>query len=116
MSWNTEIDAVMSQTSESLAATAAYLEDHYSHLQTASGDLSEWVDAALAEDAEAVGLSLTLCAGLEELIAFFWRSRRWVRDGYEALNASLEEEWDDFEELRPLFPEFDSAPVVRLAA
>lgn len=116
MSWNTEIDAVESQPSESMESTLVYLQDHYSHLASAGGELGVWLEAALKEDEASVGLSVLNCGGVEELIAFFWQSRRWVRDGYEVLNASLEEEWDDFEELRPLFPEHDSAPMIQLAA
>ena len=116
MSWNTAIDTESSCHSESIQEIVAYLEAHYSHLKPKDRDTIGWVEAALLEDRDAVGLSVGAYTSEEELVSLFWQSRRWVRDGYELLNDSLQDEWDAFEELRPLFPEVQDDISLPLAA
>lgn len=116
MSWNTEIDTESSCHSESSQEIVVYLEAHYSHLKPRDRSTIGWVEAALLEDRDAVGLSVDAYRSEEELISLFWQSRRWVRDGYELLNDSLQDEWDAFEELRPLFPEAPEEVSLPLAA
>ena len=116
MSWNTEIDTEHSCHSGSSQEIVAYLEAHYAHLKTKDRDTIGWIDAALLEDRGAVGLSVGAYTSEEELVSLFWQSRRWVRDGYELLNDSLQEEWDALEELRPLFPEVTEEVSLPLAA
>ena len=116
MSWNTEIDTEHSFHSESSQEIVAHLEAHYSHLKPKDRDTIGWVEAALLEDRDAVGLSVGAYTSEEELVSLFWQSRRWVRDGYELLNDSLQDEWDAYEELRPLFPEVQDDISLPLAA
>ena len=116
MSWNTEIDTESSCHSESSQEIVAYLEAHYAHLKPRDRSTIGWVEAALLEDRDAVGLSVGTYTSGEELVSLFWQSRRWVRDGYELLNDSLQDEWDAFEELRPLFPEVTDEVSLPLAA
>ena len=112
----TEIDTELSYRSESSQEIVAHLEAHYPHLMPKDMGTIGWIEAALLEDRDAVGLSVGPCTSDEELVSLFWQSRRWVRDGYELLNDSLQDEWDAFEELRPLFPEVRENVSLPLAA
>ena len=116
MSWNTETAAEYLCHSESVEDILDHLEAHYPHLQPQDENTVAWIEAALREDNEALVLSIPAYTSDDELFFFFWKSRRWVRDGYELLNQSLEDDWDSFEGYRPFFPEVQDVQALPLAA
>ena len=115
MSWNIENSELQKPHELCPEETLSHLAEHYPHLQASTESLEGWVRAALRDDADLIGLVLPYLGTREELLTYYWGSRRLVRESYDELNASLEDDWDALEDFRPLFPEYQD-DVTRLAA
>ena len=115
MSWNIENIELQKPQELCPEETLSHLAEHYPHLQAWTEGLEDWVRAALRDDADLIGLVLPFFGTREELLTYYWNSRRLVRESYDELNASLEDDWDALEGFRPLYPEYQD-DVALLAA
>ena len=115
MSWN--IENIEAQKPNALCPeeTLSHLAEHYPHLQACTESLEDWVRAALRDDADLLGLVLPFLGTREEVLTYYWGTRRLVRESIDELNASLEDDWEALEGYRPLFPEYQD-DVALLAA
>ena len=115
MSWNIENIELQKPNALCPEDTLSHLAEHYPHLQAGTENLEGWVRAALCDDAALMGLVLPFLGTRDELLTYYWGSRRLVRESIDELNASLEDDWEALEDFRPLFPEYQDG-VALLAA
>ena len=80
MSWNIENSELQKPNELCPEVTLSHLAEHYPHLQACTESLEDWVRAALRDDAELMGLVLPFLGTREELLNYYWGSRRLVRE------------------------------------